>query len=330
MKRCNACMLPETHETISFDKVGTCNICRQVEFENESIDWNAKTVELEQDGDSYTGSIPQQADGTLLRYKVQIEHDNGAKLRLPINFADEYYQYYVGPVRALYCTDFEEDPAWQADSSNLWEVGAATPAANGSLNEAPQAHSGNNVLALGLGTNYRAKKTYSIKTPSIPTEGYSNLRIQYWRWLEVEDGEFDTASISVNGKQEWSNAKGNGNEDHADHEWRFQDIDVSEYAPSGSIQVEFGLESDEGKELGGWTIDDFCVVAYGDNIGPVCGNSYTEAGEACDGGEDCNADCTLTKASSGGCDASGSGMPSAPTAAAGLLVLGWALRRRRA
>lgn len=55
MKRCNACMLPETHETISFDKVGTCNICRQVEFKNESIDWNAKKIELDQLVESHRG-----------------------------------------------------------------------------------------------------------------------------------------------------------------------------------------------------------------------------------------------------------------------------------
>jgi N-acetyl sugar amidotransferase len=55
MKRCNACMLPETHETISFDKVGTCNICRQVEFKNESIDWNMKKLELDQLVETHRG-----------------------------------------------------------------------------------------------------------------------------------------------------------------------------------------------------------------------------------------------------------------------------------
>ncbi len=39
MKRCIKCGLPETHETISFDKRGICNICLQHEFKNEKIDW---------------------------------------------------------------------------------------------------------------------------------------------------------------------------------------------------------------------------------------------------------------------------------------------------
>lgn len=55
MKRCNACMLPETHETISFDAVGTCNVCRQVEFKNESIDWGAKKIELDQLVEAHRG-----------------------------------------------------------------------------------------------------------------------------------------------------------------------------------------------------------------------------------------------------------------------------------
>ncbi len=41
MKRCINCGLPETHETISFDADGVCNICRQHEFKRDKIDWDA-------------------------------------------------------------------------------------------------------------------------------------------------------------------------------------------------------------------------------------------------------------------------------------------------
>jgi N-acetyl sugar amidotransferase len=47
MKRCVPCGLPETHETIAFDAEGVCNICRGQEFRNESIDWDAKKLELD-------------------------------------------------------------------------------------------------------------------------------------------------------------------------------------------------------------------------------------------------------------------------------------------
>lgn len=47
MKRCNRCGLPETYETIEFDKFGVCNICRQHEFKKEKIDWDARKKMLD-------------------------------------------------------------------------------------------------------------------------------------------------------------------------------------------------------------------------------------------------------------------------------------------
>jgi N-acetyl sugar amidotransferase len=46
MKRCNKCLLPETHESISFDQEGVCSICRQVEFKEGSIDWESRKKDL--------------------------------------------------------------------------------------------------------------------------------------------------------------------------------------------------------------------------------------------------------------------------------------------
>jgi N-acetyl sugar amidotransferase len=47
MKRCTNCGLPETHETISFDHAGVCNICRQHEFKKDKIDWTANKKALD-------------------------------------------------------------------------------------------------------------------------------------------------------------------------------------------------------------------------------------------------------------------------------------------
>jgi N-acetyl sugar amidotransferase len=48
LRRCTLCTLPETHETITFDAEGVCNICRGIQFKHESIDWNQRLVELEE------------------------------------------------------------------------------------------------------------------------------------------------------------------------------------------------------------------------------------------------------------------------------------------
>jgi N-acetyl sugar amidotransferase len=55
MRRCTKCGLPETHETISFDADGVCNICRQHEFKQESIDWAANKKALDALVEEYRG-----------------------------------------------------------------------------------------------------------------------------------------------------------------------------------------------------------------------------------------------------------------------------------
>ena len=46
LKRCKKCLLPETHETISFNKDGICNICESMLVKN-SIDWDSKLLDLD-------------------------------------------------------------------------------------------------------------------------------------------------------------------------------------------------------------------------------------------------------------------------------------------
>ena len=35
LKKCTKCQLPETYETIEFDKDGACNICEGVKYKTE-------------------------------------------------------------------------------------------------------------------------------------------------------------------------------------------------------------------------------------------------------------------------------------------------------
>jgi N-acetyl sugar amidotransferase len=48
MKRCTRCGLPETYETIEFDEFGVCNICRQHEFKQGNVDWEARKRVLDE------------------------------------------------------------------------------------------------------------------------------------------------------------------------------------------------------------------------------------------------------------------------------------------
>lgn len=55
LRRCTRCTLPETHETITFDAEGVCNICRNAEYKKEKIDWDARAKELSALVEKYRG-----------------------------------------------------------------------------------------------------------------------------------------------------------------------------------------------------------------------------------------------------------------------------------
>ena len=82
MKSCNKCLLPETHETIEFDKNGTCNICNQHKFKKEKIDWHSKKEKFEKIIESYRGKsnydciVPFSGgkDSVFTLYKLVKEH----------------------------------------------------------------------------------------------------------------------------------------------------------------------------------------------------------------------------------------------------------------
>lgn len=55
LKRCVRCALPETHESITFDAFGVCNVCRQIEVKQESVDWEERRVQLSALIEEYRG-----------------------------------------------------------------------------------------------------------------------------------------------------------------------------------------------------------------------------------------------------------------------------------
>ena len=146
------------------------------------------------------------------------------------------------------------------------------------------------VLALALNGDYLASDHAWLKSPVVQVGQYSDVRLQYRRWLAVEDGYFDQAAISVNGTSVWTNFNSNqgtsSTTDHIDKEWRFQDVQLAGYYFAHSVQIGWDLVSDGGLELGGWTLDDVCIVA---NPESICGDGIKSITEECDDGS-ANAD----------------------------------------
>lgn len=55
MKSCNKCVMPESAESLGFDNKGVCSVCRQIEFKQTAIDWNAKLEEFHKIVDQVRG-----------------------------------------------------------------------------------------------------------------------------------------------------------------------------------------------------------------------------------------------------------------------------------
>lgn len=55
MQKCVKCGLPETYETIEYNRDGVCNVCTQHQFKQDEIDWDKRKVMLKTLIDEYRG-----------------------------------------------------------------------------------------------------------------------------------------------------------------------------------------------------------------------------------------------------------------------------------
>jgi MYXO-CTERM domain-containing protein len=297
--------------------------CPGDEVASASIDWllrsdrsTAGDVEMAESSGLFTGTIPQSGDGNVVRYKINVEFADGTSKTFPDNPADPRYEFYIGEVDTLFCTDFETDPftaGWShelisgeaEDGADDWTWGPVFGAGNSG--DPTEAYSGENVIGNDLGGDnfdgrYQNDKTNAITSPKIDIGDYSDVRLQYRRWLNVEDGFFDRATIYSNNSSVWNNfdsmSESGSTVHHLDREWRFHDVSLAGTIEDRSVQLKYEIDSDTGLQFGGWTIDDFCIVA---NVNAICGDEELFGPEQCDDGsansdenpDACRANCLL-------------------------------------
>ena len=241
----------------------------------------------------FYAELPLATDDTTL-YQIRVVFKDSSVLTLPDNLGDPYYQLYEGRTVPLYCASFEDgDPlaaGWKTGtgdgSASPWAWGVPTMGAT----DPHAAFSASHALVQVLDGDYGAKASSYVQMPPIAIGQWTDVHLQYRRWLAVEDSHFDQARVTVGDQPAWVNFTQNTGDSssaqHIDREWRFQDVAVSGYQPGHTLDIGWDLTSDEGLEFGGWAIDDVCLVA---NVSGVCGDGVVTVHEACDDGAD-NAD----------------------------------------
>ena len=225
------------------------------------------SLSLGEDG-HYRGSIPRRAAGTQIQYQI-VAQEGAASLTLPDNRADAEYRTFVGETSVLYENDFETAiDGWTFGDTKNGNGDFEWGAPHGLAGDPAAAFSGAKVLGTrlsGTGT-YRAGRVGHADSPVVDLKGEEHVRLQLRRWLTVQDGFFDQATIYVNGAPIWGNAAttmDDGSLEHRDREWRFEDIDLAPFLHGAkTAQIRFEMAADGAKQFGGWNVDDFRIVAF--------------------------------------------------------------------
>ncbi len=311
----------------------TGTVCPPPQVTSVELRWHVgagapSTVAFTPSGASWVGMLPVQPDSTVVAYTITAKLDDGSVVAYPQNPADPEYTLFVGTPTEIWCERFDADPHWTPAANSDWQWGAPKVNVIGDPTMAfvGSAVLGNDVLGDG---RYAGNVTSTITAPMIAVPSFDQVHLQFRRWLTVEDATFDKATIAVNGTTVWTNAmSANQDLDHIDREWRFQDVDVTSYA-GGPMQLSWSLASDMGRELGGWNLDEVCLV--GVNKRAACGDGAIDVDEDCDdgntaGGDGCSATCL--DEDDGGCCSAGTN-PSGPLLLGLGVVIAIARRRRR-
>ena len=230
-------------------------------------------------GTTWSGKIPGVNSPAIVDYYLLASDASSNSDALPKKAPTEFYAYDVGTLTVHAGFDFEagDDQGWthvELLTQDDWMRGAPlgtspfdpTAAFSGSQVW------GNDLGADGFDGNYKPDVHNALFSPVLNMSGKTGLRLRFRRWLSVEKGIYDQASLWLNNAQLYTNPS---DKDVIDQEWKLQDYDVSALADNNpSVQLEFELTSDPGLEFGGWNIDDVQLVT----LGPVTGGPFSEYG----------------------------------------------------
>lgn len=264
---------PDAAIPVSATVANFASACVDAEPEEAEIAWSIdggeswETASLDLSGDVISGELPAFSAGTVVQYYLVVRDGDGNETTQPASWAP--YTFYVGDLTEIWCEDFSagEGGFTHASGSGTdpWAFGVPT----GLSGDPTGAYSDENVWGTDLGISgdgdYPSQSSSTLTGPAVDLGGESRVVVQYRRWLTVEDGIYDVATLSANGEAIWENhgsSRSRGDEHTQDTEWMLHTVVVD--TDGTSLQLAWGIESDQGLELGGWNLDDVCVYAPND------------------------------------------------------------------
>jgi subtilisin family serine protease/bacillopeptidase F (M6 metalloprotease family) len=229
-------------------------------------------------GDIYEGDIPgPSAVGDRIDYVITAR-DNAATpntARSPLAGTHSF------EIMDFFAWDFEADNGGYRATGTGWEHGVPATGPGG-------AHSGRNVWATALASNYPPAANITLDTPSLRVpDGALYARLSYWQWYYIEPNyDGGNVKISVDGGSTWNiltpeggypgtaraGNKGIPNEPcytgYDAAEWRKVVFDLTPYRGQ-TVIVRWHFGSDPSVQKAGWYIDDVRVEGTNDIQPPV-------------------------------------------------------------
>ncbi len=248
-----------------------------IHYRIDGGDW--ETAPLSLVGEDATAELPAQPMGTFIEYWMSVENTDGPDAVGPTGGEITPYTVFVGDVLEVYCDDFESDDGGythalisgeDVEGADDWQWGA--PLGEGADEttdvgaDPREAFSGSYVWGNDLGEDnfngqYQNEKNNRLTSVEVQLSHYADVFLSYQRWLGVEDGIFDKASILADDEIVWDNWSGSGEENHIDTVWMSHAVPLGDSVADGSVQIAWDLVSDQALAFGGWTIDDVCLLA---------------------------------------------------------------------
>ena len=214
--------------------------------------------------DEYAAILPGKNAGSM-SYHIEADHSGGSTLRLP-GTGEYTYAVNGGNYVGFYNEDFETGgTGWTfgaTTGAGEWQLGTPAGKNGTSLSvfwaDPANAVSGSSCFAvdLGIGSSngrYNGSTDQYLRSTVIDCTGKYGVRLRFQRWLTVERGVNDQATVSCNGVQVWANPL---TTNLLDSSWQLVEYDLPMADNNPAVQIEWRLTTDASLQLGGWQIDD--------------------------------------------------------------------------
>ncbi len=231
----------------------------------------------------YDAQLPAATCGSQLLYYFSAQATDGQTYVDPYDAPTSYFSATVAyGVDVIYQNNFDSNPGWTFQT--LWGFGQ--PTGGGGQYGGPDptsGHTGTNVYGYNLSGDYENNLAEKhLTSTAIDCTGKFGVRLDFWRWLGVEQPSYDHAYVRVsNNNTTWTTVWQNtgGVEDTS---WHEMDLDISTVADNhATVYLRWTMgTTDSGWRFCGWNVDDVSLTSL------LCEPPWAPGDMNCDGSVD--------------------------------------------